>query len=366
MKEIREFLIELENNKDVYFPGDIVAGNLVLELWSPMQVEELKLTLSGEAKIPYWNTTDSFRSSYERYFKQSVVILESVEEIKDGHDVQEGVNKYPFTFELPPNLPTSFENSNVYVRYLSEATLVTHIHDRWICSNKVITVISHLDLNEIDNIDGPCEKQIVKNLCCLCCTTGPVTGILRLDRTGYIPGESINVNVEIMNMSRYTCNIEVIGIQTLSYTKMTDTAKLFCRSVHREVHPGDSDMVSEELFIQPNPPSGLTGCRIISIDYHVQVMVKPVCCLPFYIKQRIVIGTFPLQSMVEKYTMEYPDALSTTPTAKEFQLNFQESEYEGRIQFPSNDRFGQLTFRPKYPYFECLKNTVQLCKGSLR
>ncbi|XP_071152205.1 uncharacterized protein [Mytilus edulis] len=123
-----------------------------------------------------------------------------------------------------------------------------------------------------------------------------------------------------MNMSRYTCSINVNGIQTLSYTQMsmTDTENLFCRPVHREVHPGDSEMMSEELLIQPNPPSGLTGCGIISIDYHVQLMVRPVGCSPFYIKQRIVIGTVPLKSVVEKYTMEYPDALSTTPTAKEF------------------------------------------------
>ncbi|XP_071152930.1 arrestin domain-containing protein 3-like isoform X1 [Mytilus edulis] len=344
IREIREFLIELENNKDVYLPGDIVAGNLVLELWSPMQVKELKLTFSGEAKIHYWNTTEPFRCGYERYFEQSVVILECDKEIKDGHEVEEGVHKYPFIFELPSKLPTSFEDGFAHVSYITTAILFTNmLYSQKTCT-RLITVLSHLDLNEIDYIDVPCEEQMAKNLCCLCCTTGPVTGILRLDRTGYIPGETIHVNVEFTNMSRYTCNICVVGTQTVSYTQLSkkDTEHWFCQAVRREVHPGDSETLSEKLIIQPIPPSsGLTGCGIISIDYHVQLKVMPVAFRtpPFYIKQRIVIGTVPLKSVVEQYTMEYPGALSTTPTANEFQLTFKESKYG-----------------PKYHYFDCLKD----------
>ena len=33
-----------------------------------------------------------------------------------------------------------------------------------------------------------------KNTCCCCCKTGPVTCALRLDRTGYVPGEDINLD----------------------------------------------------------------------------------------------------------------------------------------------------------------------------
>lgn len=61
----------------------------------------------------------------------------------------------------------------------------------------------------------------------------------------------------------------------MSYTQLSkkDTEHWFCQAVRREVHPGDSETLSEELIIQPIPPSsGLTGCGIISIDYHVQVI----------------------------------------------------------------------------------------------
>ncbi|CAG2186229.1 unnamed protein product [Mytilus edulis] len=142
--------------------------------------------------------------------------LQVDKEIKDGHEVEEGVHNYPFIFELPSKLPTSFEDGFAHV---------------------------------------PCEEQMAKNLCCLCCTTGPVTGILRLNRTGYIPGETIHVNVEFTNMSRYTCNICVVGTQTVSYTQLSkkDTEHWFCQAVRREVHPGDSETLSEELIIQPIP-----------------------------------------------------------------------------------------------------------------
>ncbi|CAC5378022.1 unnamed protein product [Mytilus coruscus] len=352
MSEIRVFLVELDNNKDVYFPGDIVAGNIVLELYSPMQIQELNLTFTGEAKVEWWDICFNVQGESEQYFKQSVVVLEKDEERKDGHDVQEGANKYPFTFELPPKLPTSFEDSSGHVRYFTEARLVTNMWHDYIGSSRAITIISPLDLNEIDNVKVPCEEQVVKNLCGLCCKSGPITGILRLERTGYIPGETINVNVEFRNMSRYTCDICVLGIQTVKYPKTSKikTENCFCRGVDRAIHPGDSETLLDELVIQPIPPSWLEGCGIISIDYHVQLTVTPDGgSLPFNIKQRIIIGTIPLQSVVEKYNIEYMNALSMTPTTKDFPLIFKESKYAVMIHN------GLHTFRAKYPYYDWLK-----------
>ena len=40
-----------------------------------------------------------------------------------------------------------------------------------------------------------------KNLCCLCCTSGPISALLSLPRRGYVPGDIIPVAVEIENLS---------------------------------------------------------------------------------------------------------------------------------------------------------------------
>ena len=52
-----------------------------------------------------------------------------------------------------------------------------------------------------------------KNLCCCCCKTGPVSCALRLDRTGYVPGEDINLDAEIQNYSRKEVTTSYVSMQ---------------------------------------------------------------------------------------------------------------------------------------------------------
>jgi len=63
-----------------------------------------------------------------------------------GEKLAAGHHVYPFTFTLPPNLPSSFESHIGNVRYQLKAKI-----DRpWKCDDqvkKMFTVISILDLN---------------------------------------------------------------------------------------------------------------------------------------------------------------------------------------------------------------------------
>ena len=52
-----------------------------------------------------------------------------------------------------------------------------------------------------------------KYLCCCCCKSGPLTCVLRLDRTGYVPGEDINLDAEIQNMSRKDITASYVTMQ---------------------------------------------------------------------------------------------------------------------------------------------------------
>ena len=46
------------------------------------------------------------------------------------------------------------------------------------------------------------EQRKQKTLCCLCCKSGPISGVIRLNRTGFVPGENIVINAECDNKSR--------------------------------------------------------------------------------------------------------------------------------------------------------------------
>lgn len=45
------------------------------------------------------------------------------------------------------------------------------------------------------------QKSATKQLCCLCCSSGPITTFLSIDRHGFVPGEPITINAEIENLS---------------------------------------------------------------------------------------------------------------------------------------------------------------------
>jgi len=60
--------------------------------------------------------------------------------------LQAGTHRFPFTFSLPPTLPSSFEGIHGSVRYTAEATMVRP----WKFDHKTrsaFTVISLVDLN---------------------------------------------------------------------------------------------------------------------------------------------------------------------------------------------------------------------------
>ena len=46
-----------------------------------------------------------------------------------------------------------------------------------------------------------------KTICCLCCKSGPITGTIKVNRIGYVPGESIYFEANIQNLSRRECSI---------------------------------------------------------------------------------------------------------------------------------------------------------------
>lgn len=67
-----------------------------------------------------------------------------------------GKYSYPFQFQLPPNLPTSFEGEYGHVRYWVRAS----IEKPWKfdhMTKKAFTVVSALDLNSLPEANVSCH-----------------------------------------------------------------------------------------------------------------------------------------------------------------------------------------------------------------
>lgn len=129
-----------------------------------------------------------------------------------------GEIRFPFSFVLPVNIPPTFEGNIGFIRYLIKVKI-----DRpWRIDNvykQAFTVTPHFDLNSVNYSGLPCVKQMSKNFDFLMFKNGCVDVKIMLAKAGYVPGESIALNVDIKNLSKKDLNrIEVSLIQSVMYT----------------------------------------------------------------------------------------------------------------------------------------------------
>ncbi|KAK7066541.1 hypothetical protein SK128_020042 [Halocaridina rubra] len=115
-----------------------------------------------------------------------------------------GIHSFPFKLGLPLGLPSTFLGKHGWVQYYCKAALrepngLTHKNQQ------VFIVMSPIDLNlEPSILAQPFHCEIEHRLGMTCCSQGPVSCRVRLDRGGYVPGETISIWARVHNQSRVT------------------------------------------------------------------------------------------------------------------------------------------------------------------
>ncbi|KAL3865646.1 hypothetical protein ACJMK2_043012 [Sinanodonta woodiana] len=326
MGKLNIFEITLNNPQGVYFAGQSLQGHVTVELNDVMKMRGVRLKFHGGANV-HWTETETVGtgddthtethtySATETYFNFEFLLFGPG---NDTTNLQAGRHTFPFVFQLPTNLPSSYESELGNIRYYLKGT----IDKPWKfdhTTKKVFTVIGVLDLNQEPTASMPQQGQNQKYLCCLCCRTGPISAHFRIDRKGYVPGDSIILNAEISNNSNRTMSASRVRlIMAISYhatTKSRNEATEVARVQHREIAPFGSDTWSNErMVIPPLPPSYLAGCKIIDIAYILKLEVDPTGpSFDLEIPLEIILGTVPLRSAVpSQFLSQYPQT-STMP-----------------------------------------------------
>lgn len=62
-------------------------------------------------------------------------------------------------------------------------------------------------------LQRPTESQNYKHLCCWCCKSGPITGIIRASKSGFVAGETVVFDFIIQNLSRRVCGVTVLFVK---------------------------------------------------------------------------------------------------------------------------------------------------------
>lgn len=112
-----------------------------------------------------------------------------------------------------------------------------------------------------------------------CVGGGLVKCSVTLDRSGFVPGESISVSAYVSNGSKVTIKATKAALtETIEYLargKVVHVERRELAVVARgKIRAGGIDKWhNESLYVPPLPPTNLVGCHLINIQYDVFVSI---------------------------------------------------------------------------------------------
>ncbi|KAL4233432.1 Arrestin domain-containing protein 1 [Mactra antiquata] len=307
---LEKFQIIFNNPTATYHVSDTVYGYGWIVLKEPIFVQSVCLEAIGEAKVE-WMTSSDIQASDEEVFNYTTVL--PIKGDKDSNDdlLHSGSHYFPFEFSLPPKLPSSFKGKHGRLRYYVRMTITTpggpH-HER----TSKFAVISNLDLNKEPDASLPVENDTFEAIGSWCCVSGTVTATLKLEKKGFAVKEAIPVWAEIKNLStRRICSTQVSLIQNVTYYsfrgRFSESSTLV--TIHKgSVAPRGKQTWQRELLSIPTvAPSHLRGCKIIDIQYYIELSIKPAgIARKVKLPLDIVIGTVPVSKLQSPRTSYHP------------------------------------------------------------
>ncbi|UYV78517.1 hypothetical protein LAZ67_16001846 [Cordylochernes scorpioides] len=192
-----------------------------------------------------------------------------------------GVHSFPFKLGLPLGMPSTFLGQYGWVQYyckivLREPSGLTHKNQQ------VFIVMNPIDLSlEPALLAQPFHCEVEETLGVPCLTAGSILVKVRLDKGGYVPGESINISAAIDNMSSVSIKrTRVVLAETVQYmarNKLVQAETRELASLQKGSIPGHNaeHWKNELLYIPPLPPTNLRGCHLIRIQYDIYFVVEP-------------------------------------------------------------------------------------------
>ncbi|XP_015601478.1 arrestin domain-containing protein 17 [Cephus cinctus] len=329
---LKDFKILFDNPWSTYYSGQTVTGRILLLLDRPKKLRGINVKAKGVANTcwssdkqelnnegRYENETQTV-TGHEEYFNIQYYVLGSFA----GSEIElpAGEHKYQFSVTLPPDLPSSFESDFGHVRYTVKAIL-----DRpWKFDQETkvaFTVVSSFDLNQEPKASEPIQEEMSKTFCCLCCGSQPLTVKVSIPIRGYVPGQRIPIRVNLENHSNVVVDtMKFILLKMVTFhadtprTESKSEELVVVEIAKGPVRAGDNAMYEQELEVPPLPPSNLSNCRIIDLEYNLKMEA---CVSGWYhrnLKKNILvfIGTVPLLNY-QGSTVGYPSISPSAPKA---------------------------------------------------
>jgi hypothetical protein len=270
-----------------YYPGSTITGSLLLDVDQPESYKQILIQFSGRSYV-HWTesrtegTGDNQRtvtytySSTEPYV-DLVAPLWNSQQSPDGK-LPPGQYNWPFSFNIPPTAPSSFEGSVGNIRYSLVGKIVTGLL-KFNHSAELRIPVQQLVKITDPRLLQPVRQEVQKRICCLCCASGPIVLTVAVPKTGFCIGEPFQLHTSLENGSSRRLTINATITQRVVYYAQGHTnwgGKTLLNIASDEIAPHDTRNWDPTVTI---PTEGVniiheTSCRNIKVTYTLNVICR--------------------------------------------------------------------------------------------
>ncbi|XP_026741329.1 arrestin domain-containing protein 2-like [Trichoplusia ni] len=323
--------INVDADPAVYYSGQVVSGSVFFDLEQPLNFSVLYIQFLGEANVSWIEIETERINGVENEKRVDYLGREEyvnlTQPLAGGAGPAQlpvGSHNLPFKFQIPITAPSTFVGEKGHITYSLTAYLMYPDGVTKEDLNKEIEVVAPFDLNlGSPRIREPIDLEFEELHGCGCfCNPDPVTVRIRLPLSGYCPGQTIPVAVEVDNES----NVEI--------TKMK--FQLVSKELYRSIHPASEYVLPEKFLVsaKSGPVMGhskrnftynlkvphfiapyLENCTIIDVGYFFRITIKLSGCTDDLDDEaEICLGLVPVSGFLEgEYTHPLANRLPKGP-----------------------------------------------------
>ncbi|KAK0064254.1 arrestin domain-containing protein 1 [Biomphalaria pfeifferi] len=267
---------QVRHNRQYFLPGEEMKGLVSLHLRTGVRTRGLTIHFLGMATVS-WESPKK-----RKVYQASEIYMESAKPLLDiGYDsyvdLPSGLHQFGFRYQLPTNLPSTFNGVYGQVTYIAKVKLECEDERDTTITSEPFMVLRRPELSpEIYD-----EKTIKKSKFFVGLTTGKVKVECTIDKSAAIPGDNIAINAEVCNWT----GKEISLIQA----SMILESHYFAEGheiVFRQYLSKRDDVYDVNTFrgrrwrnvLLPVPPylpdSSLEHCKIMTLRYVFQFKVR--------------------------------------------------------------------------------------------
>ena len=277
----------------------------------PEDYDKIIVTLCGGAKVCWMESSSDGGTTYknsETYVDAQVVVYKADNPFGSKLKLPIGKHNFPFSFQLPRNIPSSFEIDTTVVntgqvRYKVTARIVwSGFIAKYQHTIKArLTVENRTPRTDIlRQYSQPATVSETKRLKFLFLKRGSVSATVTIPRTGFSPGEVIPISVDMCNESSEQitaafaltrkCTFTAMGPSGVEGQRSTISESIASTLLLSPVVPGATRTIEHRnLMVPAEAATTVQDCSCISVRYVLKVTIRIPCHSNMKLKIPVVI-----------------------------------------------------------------------------